>query len=133
MAGIALERTLRDPVIGPGDKPYFDAACQGMLLVKRCAQCDAFHHYPRAMCPFCLSDDVRWSAVDGTGQIYTFSITRPAGAPAYCIAFVALDEGVTMMTNIVDCDLDSIHIGQRVRVAFRNTQGGIAVPVFTPV
>ena len=58
MPGAALERTLRDPVVGPGDKPYFDAARQGTLLVKRCAQCDAFHHYPRALCPFCLSDDV---------------------------------------------------------------------------
>ena len=78
------------------------------------------------------ASDVRWTHVAGTGVIYSFSVTRPAGAIAYCIAFVTLDDGPTMMTNIVDCDLDAVRIGQRVRVVIKRTQGGIAVPMFTP-
>jgi len=50
----------------------------------------------------------------------------------YALAYVTLDEGVTMMTNIVDCDLDSIRIGQRVRVVFKPTDGGPPVPMFAP-
>ena len=50
----------------------------------------------------------------------------------YAIAYVTLDEGVTMMTNIVDCDLDTIRIGQAVRVVFRPTEGGPPVPMFAP-
>ena len=50
----------------------------------------------------------------------------------YALAYVTLDEGVTMMTNIVDCDLDAIRIGQRVRVAFKPSEGGPPVPMFTP-
>jgi uncharacterized OB-fold protein len=46
---------------------------------------------------------------------------------------VKLDEGVTMMTNIVDTDLDTVHIGQRVKVRFAETDGGAPVPVFAPV
>jgi len=50
----------------------------------------------------------------------------------YALAYVTLDEGVTMMTNIVDCDLDAIRIGQRVKVVFKPTEGGPPVPMFTP-
>ena len=60
-----------------------------------------------------------------------FTLMRRAEVP-YAIAYVTLEEGVTMMTNIVDCDLDGIRIGQRVRVVFKPTEGGPPVPAFTP-
>jgi len=56
---------------------------------------------------------------------------RRVPAP-YALAYVTLEEGVTMMTNIVDCDLDAIRIGQAVRVVFKPTEGGPPVPMFTP-
>jgi uncharacterized OB-fold protein len=46
---------------------------------------------------------------------------------------VTLDEGVSMITNIVDCDLDAVRIGQKVRVVFKATDGGPPVPMFAPV
>ena len=51
--------------------------------------------------------------VDGT--IYSWSVERRANPP-YAIAFVTLAEGPTMLSTIVDCDLDAIRIGQAVRV-----------------
>ena len=69
----------------------------------------------------------------GLGEIYSFSITRRAGPNPFCIAYVKLDEGVTMLTHIVDTDLDSVRIGQRVKVRFAETEGGAPVPVFAPV
>ena len=50
----------------------------------------------------------------------------------YCIAYVTLDEGVSMLTNIVDCDLDTVKIGMRVKVTFKPSDGGPPVPMFTP-
>ena len=67
----------------------------------------------------------------GTGTIYTFSVTRRGAGAPYCIAYVTLDEGPTMMTNIVDTDLDAVRIGQRVRVVFRPSENGTAIPMFT--
>ncbi len=46
---------------------------------------------------------------------------------------MTLEEGVTMMTNIVDCDFDSLAIGQAVELAFFDTENGQKVPVFKPV
>jgi uncharacterized OB-fold protein len=56
---------------------------------------------------------------------------RRAPVP-YAIAYVTLAEGVTMMTNIVDCDLDGIRIGQAVKVVFKPSDGGPSVPMFSP-
>ena len=67
----------------------------------------------------------------GRGIVYSYSVMRRVPAP-YALAYVTLDEGVTMMTNLVDCDLDAIRIGQRVRVVFKPTDGGPPVPMFTP-
>ena len=67
----------------------------------------------------------------GKGVVYTYSIMRVA-KPAYAIAYVTLEEGVTMMTHIVDCEFEQVRIGMPVKVAFRPTQGGPPVPVFTP-
>ena len=85
-----------------------------------------------ALCPFCLSPNVAWQDAKGTGTIYTYSVTRRAGPVPYCIAYVTLDEGVKMMTNIVDCDLDTVRIGQKVKVVFKKSEGGVSVPMFAP-
>ena len=133
MATPYQERKMRDPSLNPGDQPYFDAAADGRLMLKKCGACGEHHHYPRALCPFCLSDAVEWVPAQGTGEIYTYSVSRRAGPVVYCIAYVKLAEGVTMMTNIVDCDLDGVRIGQKVKVVFRKSEGGASVPMFTPV
>jgi uncharacterized OB-fold protein len=84
------------------------------------------------MCPFCWSGKVEWVQAKGTGEIYTYSVTRRGGPVPYAIAYVTLDEGPKMMTNIVDTDLDTIRIGQKVKVMFKKTEGGASVPCFTP-
>lgn len=132
MATPYQERKLRDPELNPGDQPYFDAAAEGKLMLKKCSDCGEYHHYPRAICPHCFSGKVEWVQAKGTGEIYTYSVTRRGGPVPYCIAYVKLDEGVTMMTNIVDCDLDSVKIGQKVKVVFKKSEGGFSMPVFTP-
>jgi uncharacterized OB-fold protein len=132
MATAYQERKIRDPAMNPGDEPYFQAAAEGKLMLKKCSACGEVHHYPRALCPFCFSDKVEWTQAKGTGVIYTYSVTRRGGPVPYCIAYVTLDEGVKMMTNIVDTDLDTIKIGQKVKVVFKKSENGTSVPMFTP-
>jgi hypothetical protein len=132
MATPYKDRQIADPMMNIGDEHYYEAAGQGKLLLKKCGDCGEIHHYPRGICPFCLSDKVSWQEAKGTGKIYTYSITRRAGPIPYCIAYVTLDEGVSMMTNIVDCDLDDIRIGQAVKLTFKKSPGGVSIPMFTP-
>jgi uncharacterized protein len=125
------ERTIPAPPVTPETRPFWEAAAAGRLVIKRCTACGRPHHYPRTICPFCWSDQTEWVQASGRGTIYSFSVMRRVSIP-YAIAYVSLDEGVTMMTNIVGCDLEAIHIGQPVRVVFRPTDGGPPVPMFTP-
>jgi uncharacterized OB-fold protein len=124
-------RTIPAPPVNPEVKPFFDAAAEGRLLVKRCLACNRPHHYPRSMCPHCGNPQTEWRQASGRGTIYSYSVMRRVPVP-YAIAYVTLEEGVTMMTNIVDCDFDAIRVGQAVRVVFKPTEGGPPVPMFTP-
>jgi uncharacterized OB-fold protein len=126
------ERRIPAPQVTPETKAFWDAAAAGKLMIGKCVACGAVHYYPRAICPFCFSDRTRLEQASGEGTIYTYSVMRRAQVP-YAIAYVTLAEGPTMMTNIVDCDLDRIRIGQKVRLVFKPSEGGPPVPMFTPV
>jgi len=125
-------KTYTDPDINLETAQYWKAASEEALLLKRCRACSRTHFYPRAVCPGCLSSDTEWYEASGKGTIYSYSIMRRAPVP-YAIAFVTLEEGVTMMSNIVECDLDSVAIGQQVEVVFGKTEGGQGLPLFRPV
>jgi uncharacterized OB-fold protein len=125
------ERKIPAPSVNPENKPYFDAAAQGKLLIKKCSACNEFHHYPRALCPFCFSDKTEWKEAKGEGQVYTYSVLRRGVPVPYCIAYVTLEEGITMLTNLVDCDFDQLKIGMKVKAVFKETESGSKVPMFT--
>jgi uncharacterized OB-fold protein len=132
MATPYQDRKLPAPAIYPENQPFWDAAGRGELLIPHCAACGPYW-YPRPYCPHCGSDQTELKRSAGRGVVYSLSITRRAGPIAYAIAYVTLDEGVTVMTNLADCDLDSVRIGDRVEVVFKPTDGGPPVPMFRPV
>lgn len=111
-------------------RPYFEAAGKGRLVIKKCNACSRVHYYPRTICPHCYSEDTEFVEASGRGVIYSYSVTRQA-KPPYVIAYVTLEEGVTMLTNIVDCDVDSVRVGQKVKVKFVDAGEGMALPMFT--
>ena len=114
------------------NEAFWASANEDKLMVPRCKDTNQFFWYPRNLSPYTLSDNVEWVEASGKGTIYTYSIMRRAD-PQYAIAYVTLEEGITMMTNIVDCDFDQLEIGQKVTVTFQETEGeGPSVPVFTP-
>ncbi len=123
----------RDPYVlnHPQTLPFWRAAAEGRLLLPRCRSCGRAHWYPRPFCPFCRSVDVEWEQASGKGVVYSFSVMRRARAP-YCVALVSLDEGPTLMTNLVDGTSAPPSIGQRVQVAFVVSTEGRRVPVFRP-
>lgn len=129
---MSTEKTYQDPPVNLETEHYWSAAKECKLMLKRCNDCGEVHHYPRAICPRCLSSATEWVQASGRGRIYSFSVMRRAQVP-YAIAYVTLDEGVTMMSNIVECDFDQLAISQPVEVAFRFTTGGESIPVFRPL
>ena len=131
MSTSSTDRPLAAPMVDAATEHFWNAAREGQLCTRRCKSCGKLHWYPRALCPFCQGE-TEWASLSGLGSIYSVSVTRKAGPIPYAIAYVTLDEGITMLTNIVDCDLDALRIGQRVKACFKPAEGGAMVPMFTP-
>lgn len=117
------------PRFEPEVAPYFEAAEQGKLVIKRCLACTKAHFYPRAHCPHCFSAETEWLPASGLGVVYSFTVIQRGETPTI-VAYVTLAEGPKMLTNIVDCPPEAVSIGRSVRVGFREQPDGVAVPVF---
>ena len=131
------------PVANAETRPYWDAAANHQLLIQRCADCGHLQFYPRLICSHCSSRAVEWHAASGRGTVKSFTIIRRAVSAAfeadvpYVVALVLLEEGPTMMSNIVECDAERVHIGMAVSVTFelrtRDAENApVAVPQFRP-
>ena len=97
--------------------PFWEAAQEGVFMLPRCNECQTKYWYPRANCPHCLGDNTDWVESKGRGRVYAMTVMHKAEVP-YCIAYVELDEGPRMLTNIEAGDLNAVEIGQRVEVVF---------------
>ncbi len=128
---------VRNVDVNSETRPFWEATAVGQLVLPRCVECGATLWYPKSFCPLCASSSVEWVPASGRGTIYSFSITRKgAGVWAehgpYVVAYVELDEGPRVLTNIVGCDVDDVHIGMAVSVVFHPTADGPAIYRFRP-
>jgi hypothetical protein len=126
------------PTAEADTQPYWDAARDGRLLLRRCGDCGEAHFYPRPFCPLCWSANVSWQDASGRATLYTWSVVHANDLPPfnerlpYVAAVVDLDEGPRMMTNLVDCDPGRLQVGMAVQVTFEQRTDDVTVPVFTP-
>lgn len=127
-----------EPRPNPETQPFWDACTRGELSVQQCSSCKNIQHYPRVRCISCQSDELSQVPVSGTGKVRTFTINRVPVSPAfkaevpYAVALIELTEGPCMMANLVDCDLETVHIGMPVTVTFE-ARGEVQLPQFRPV
>ena len=124
------ERVMAAPPPGPESAEFYAAAREGRFLIGRCTGTGKLFWYPRAVSPFDFGPTTMVPA-SGKGVIYSFSPMRRVD-PMYTIAYVTLAEGPTMMTNLVDCDPDTLAIGQAVTLVWKPAADGMPVPCFTP-
>lgn len=115
----------------PETRPYWEACNNDTLLLTRCKDTGKTFSYPRGVSPFTLSDNIEWFEASGRGAIYSFSRVESA-KPPYTIAYVSLDEGVTILTGLVGFGPDGPRIGQSVKVVFQESVTGQKAPFFAP-
>ena len=133
-----MKTTKPVPRIDEESKPFWEACQRNELYLQRCAACGMLRYYTRALCPQCLSDDIQWVLSSGKGTVYTFTVTYQNQAPGfrdelpYVLAYVELDEGLRMLTNIVGCPPEAVHIGMPVEVSFDVVTPEITLPKFKP-
>ncbi|MBO9513889.1 MAG: OB-fold domain-containing protein [Variovorax sp.] len=89
--------------------------------------------FPRLVCPFTGSTELEWRVSAGQGEVHATTVVHPREGPPYNVALIELAEGFRMMSRVEGVDPHSVHIGQKVRVAFVEEEGQPApLPVFVP-
>jgi len=116
---------------------FWTSGADGRLRFLCCSTCSYFVHPPTSYCPNCGGRDVAPRVVGGRGTVYSFTVNHQpwdGSADSYIIGVVEMDEqdGLRLMTNIVDVAPDAMRIGLRVEVVFED-HAPIHLPVFRPV
>ncbi|HEX4833924.1 MAG TPA: OB-fold domain-containing protein [Trebonia sp.] len=128
------------PPVNPETQEFWDATARGRLLLRRCRACGSVNWYPRVICPECSSLDTEWFEASGRGRVYSYTVNyRGEGAykeaAPFVLAYVELDEGPRMLTNIVGAGGGvpaGLAVGLPVEVTFADTGEGSALPRFRP-
>lgn len=127
------------PVPTAVSKPFWEGTKIHKLLVPKCRNCGKKHFYPRRWCPECAGEEFDWVELSGKGKIYSFTEVKAGAAPEfeqalpYVVALVELEDGIRMLTNIVECDPEKLECDAEVEVVFEKLTDEITLPKFRPV
>ena len=124
------ERAIQAPIPDPTTAPFWDACREGRLMIGRCRDTGRHFFPPRGVSPFTLSPNVELVQAAGRGVVYSFTVMRVK--EPYIPAMVELEEGPRIFTNLVDVAPEEVRIGMKLRLAFRQSEGGPPVPMFAP-
>ena len=104
---------------------------------QQCNSCETIVFYPRRHCTGCTGGTLAWKVAAGTGTIYTFSVVRQSYHPffrnlvPYVVAWIDLDEGPRLLSNVIDVTPDEVSIGQRVELTWEE-HDELNIPLFKP-
>ena len=128
-------RTL--PTLNRHNRGYWTGGEDGRLHLPRCGRCGYYIFPPAPVCRQCNAlTGIAFAPVSGLATVITFTINHhpwAEGQEPYAMALVGLDEqaDLRIVTNIVHCPPEDIHIGMRVEVVFEHV-GDVWVPLFRP-
>jgi uncharacterized OB-fold protein len=129
------EPTYALPQSDPESAPYWEGIQQGELRIQRCRICQRHVFYPRSLCPHCHSDQLTWVRATGRGTIYSYTVVHRAFGPfaaeaPFIIAIVELEEGVRLMSRLINSPRERVCIGSAVQVSFERLSGRPPLPLF---
>jgi uncharacterized OB-fold protein len=128
------------PTVVPDSRsqPFFDGCSRGLLLIRRCIDCESWNAPGDPFCSNCGKQRLEWAPASGGGTVHTFGIVHHISHPGfaneapYNVAVVELEEGPRLSTHIIGCRNEDIHVGMPVVVEFVVTEADVSVPKFRP-
>lgn len=115
---------------------FWEGVDRSELRIQSCRPCDALHHPPKAACSACGSLDLGWILASGRGTIHSYTTHHhppvPGPPPPFDVILVDLEEGVRMISNLVDQAPGTAWIGEPVAVTFVEIEPGLVLPLFAP-
>ena len=126
------------PKVSPEMAPFFEAARRHELVVQRCRGCRALRFPARDRCSRCLSREAEWIRVSGRGTVFSYAVMHQLYHPGfaaevpYAVVVVELEEGVRILSNLVDCPASEVTVGLPVEAVFEEVSPEITLPKFRP-
>jgi len=115
---------------------FYAWCANGELRFQRCSSCQAWRHVPRLLCPECGSGEWSWEQSTGHGRVFTWTVATRAIHPAfqhdipYAAVVVEMDEGVRLLSMVLDCPPDELTVEMPVEVAFEAVTPDVTLPMF---
>ena len=126
------------PPDDPANRPFWDGAKRGVLMLQRCLDCGR-HRFPAARyCVQCHGERSEWVATTGAGIVESYCTFHRAYWPEfardvpYDVVQVRLDEGVRLFSNLVGVSRERIQSGMRVRACFDPVTPVVTLVKFAP-
>jgi uncharacterized OB-fold protein len=127
------------PDVNPWAMPFWEAAREQKLIIQKCQDCSKYVFYPRLVCPHCFSENMEWVEASGKGTVYSYTVVMNNSPSAfindmpYVVALIKLEEGVQMLSNIVECAPEDVMCDMPVEVTFEKLNDDFTLPKFRPV
>lgn len=125
------------PAITDMNEYFWRGGRDGRLHILCCGKCGVYAHPYVGRCPACHAKAMAPQPVSGRGVVVGFTLNHQPWFPhvpvPYVVAIVTLEEqdDIYLVTNVVNCPVDIVHIGMPVKVQFEE-QGGLFIPLFEP-
>jgi uncharacterized OB-fold protein len=124
------------PDLAGFSKEFYGFCRRGELRFQRCNGCGAWRHVPREMCAACGCFEWEWAKSSGRGSVFTWTVVTRAMHPAFADdvpfapAVIELEEGVRLLSQVVDCPPAELEVGMPVEVTFDDATSEVTLPRF---
>ncbi|MEA1015756.1 Zn-ribbon domain-containing OB-fold protein [Sphingosinicella sp. LY1275] len=123
------------PIENPDTEAFWSGLRDGKLLIQKCNACQTHRHPPSPICHKCLEASHGWVEASGKGSVWTYSVVQEPldgwhGEVPYTVAIVALEEGVKIVSNLVEGSHESVSIGVPVELVITENAAGVSLPRF---
>ena len=126
------------PIVDAVSAPYWEAAKRQEFVMQRCDDCARLRFPPTTSCWYCLSPNTTWTPLSGRGTVWSYILMHQLYYPAfadelpYPVAVIETEEGVRLISNLVQVAREDIEIGMAVEVVFEDVTDEFAIPKFRP-
>ena len=122
----------------PDTADFWAGTLQAELRYQQCDDCGAVIWHPRPHCTGCLDGHLSTHVASGRGTVYSYSVVRQSYHPffrtraPYVVAWIDLEEGPRLLSNVVGIDADAVTCGMPVQVEWEEHES-CSIPLFRPV
>lgn len=109
------------PRLSSFTRRFWESLAQGEWCTTRCENCDRFTFPPKAVCPHCWSERMRWDQLAATGLLYSWTRIHSApmafaGEAPYAVGVIDLEIGLRVATRLFEPSPSDIRIGSLMEI-----------------